>query len=157
MSIGLTDLTAVVAQLHYVTEIASRLDQISPLWSKYQQEIAEQTGLARDAELLCELRLALTEGLTNAIVHAHCEDGRPMRVELHVGPKQIEFDIFDTGPGFRFETKTDCPNPYAESGRGMFLVQAFVDDVAYENCDGTNVLRLRRHIADPHPQGQAAS
>ena len=81
------------------------------------------------------IRLALEEGLMNAIKHGNKLDPKKtVHVEAKVTPKATEITIEDQGKGFHRE---EVPDPCAEenllkcSGRGILLMEAYMDEVKY--------------------------
>ncbi|MEO1339265.1 MAG: ATP-binding protein, partial [Myxococcota bacterium] len=80
-------------------EIPSRYDQVTDVWVQLERRLHTHFGTAIDEELIT-VRLAVTEGIVNAIRHAHKEDGRSMKVELVITLSDFMIRIYDTGPGF---------------------------------------------------------
>jgi serine/threonine-protein kinase RsbW len=81
------------------------------------------------------IRLALEEGLMNAIKHGNKLDpSKTVHVEAKVTSKSTQITIEDQGKGFE---RTDVPDPCASenllkcSGRGILLMEAYMDKVQY--------------------------
>ena len=81
------------------------------------------------------IRLALEEGLMNAIKHGNKLDrSKTVHVEAKVTAKSTQITIEDQGKGF---DRTDVPDPCASenllkcSGRGILLMEAYMDKVTY--------------------------
>ena len=94
------------------------------------------------------IRLALEEALINAIKHGNKLDTtKKVHVEATVTPEQIEIMIEDEGPGF---CRADVPDPTAEenllkcSGRGILLMETYMDRVEYSNA-GRRVRMIKRN------------
>ena len=90
-----------------------------------------------DEQSTFAIRLALEEGLMNAIKHGNKHDPKKtVHVEAKVTPKSTEITIEDQGKGFHRE---DVPDPCAVenllkcSGRGILLMEAYMDKVEYSN------------------------
>jgi serine/threonine-protein kinase RsbW len=94
-----------------------------------------------------EVELALQEALANAIRHG-C-NGDPLRkvqciVNCHTDG-EVLIVVRDPGSGF---DATRLPNPLTDenvlkaSGRGIFLINQLMDEVAFE--DGGRELRMRK-------------
>jgi serine/threonine-protein kinase RsbW len=88
-----------------------------------------------DEQSAFAIRLALEEGLMNAIKHGNKLDAKKtVHVEATVTAKQTEISIEDQGSGF---ARTDVPDPCAAenllkcSGRGILLMEAYMDKVEY--------------------------
>lgn len=92
------------------------------------------------------LRLALTEGITNAMEHGNCWDpNKSVEVRSHITPHLLEVSIQDEGNGFDFShlpDPTDEANLLQERGRGIFLMRAIMDEVVY--AEPGNLLLLRK-------------
>ena len=81
------------------------------------------------------IRLALEEGLMNAIKHGNKLDpNKTVHVEAKVTAKSTQITIEDQGKGF---DRGDVPDPCASenllkcSGRGILLMEAYMDKVQY--------------------------
>ena len=88
-----------------------------------------------DEQSTFAIRLALEEGLMNAIKHGNKLDPKKtVHVEAKVTPKATEITIEDQGIGFH---RVHVPDPCAEenllkcSGRGILLMEAYMDEVKY--------------------------
>jgi len=101
---------------------------------------------------LHQLGMAVRESMVNAVVHGNRYNARK-KVHLSVtkGPDRLTIVIADEGEGF---DPSDIPNPLAEenllrqSGRGLLLIQAFVDEfqVSRGQPHGTEV-RMVKYLA----------
>ena len=93
-------------------------------------EYAQEAGF--EEEDLHKIGMAVRETMVNAVVHGNRYN---LRKKVHLGIKaeedRLRITIADEGEGF--EPK-DLPDPLAEenllrqSGRGLLLIQAFVDE-----------------------------
>lgn len=94
-----------------------------------------------------EIEMALREALANAILHG-CKADPAKKVECWVNGDRAEgilIVVRDPGTGFdpgSLPSPTDASNLTAEHGRGMFLIQALMDEVTHEQ-NGT-VIRMRK-------------
>jgi serine/threonine-protein kinase RsbW len=92
------------------------------------------------------LNLALAEGFSNAVRHAHYElpTETPIEIELAIRGKQIEIRIWDRGKPFNPEdVQEPLPGTLCEGGYGWFLLRRLADRVVYERCqDGRNCLLI---------------
>ncbi|XFA73949.1 ATP-binding protein [Thermosynechococcaceae cyanobacterium Okahandja] len=105
-----------------------------------------------------KLELALAEGFTNAVRHAHRDRPKetPIRVELSLAETMIELKIWDQGPGFDLLSHLRrLPAQIAvdaEGGRGLRLLATIVDELSYTPVDaGGNCLVLRKSVPPPIP------
>ena len=111
-------------------------------------KIAGEVGF--EEEDLHKIGMAVRECMVNAVVHGNRYNARK-KVHLHVwkGPDHIKVAIRDEGEGFDM---TSLPDPLAEenllrqSGRGLLLIQAFMDDfhVGRVEPKGTQATMLKR-------------
>lgn len=103
----------------------------------------EQLKLALDM-----LKLALTEGFTNVVRHAHQDlpIETPIDIDLTLWDDRLEIRIWDRKNPYVPLPKPDKPpnpNTLPEGGYGLYLMQRIADDFAYEHFqDGRNCLLL---------------
>ncbi len=112
-------------------------------------------GLDPTVEELSDIKTALSEAVTNAIVHGY--DGADGVVELHcvTQKRHITVSVTDTGVGIADIQKAMEPmytgKPEAErSGMGFTVMEAFMDTVSVHSIlgEGTTVVlekQLRAH------------
>ncbi len=79
--------------------------------------------------------MALREGLANAIKHGNSQNvAKRVHVEMRVEGDTLEIRIRDEGPGFD-PTRVGDPlapeNRLKTSGRGIFYMRTFMDDVRF--------------------------
>ncbi len=102
------------------------------------------------------LRLALTEGITNAMEHGNGWDPqKSVEIRSHITPHLLEVSIQDQGEGFDFSDlpdPTDEANLLQERGRGIFLMRAIMDEVIY--VEPGNLLLLRKEKPPEHSGGE---
>lgn len=81
------------------------------------------------------IRIALEEAMVNAIKHGNRLDpAKKVHVESRVTPKRAEITIEDEGPGFdrsAIPDPTDEGNLDKPSGRGILLIEAYMDGVEW--------------------------
>ncbi|MEP6524574.1 ATP-binding protein [Microcoleus vaginatus DQ-U2] len=94
-------------------------------------------------------QLALAEGFTNAVRHAH--KGKPadlpVDIQVAVFAESLEIKIWDSGAPFDLEKKikdisekVDINSP---GGRGLKLIKDIADSISYERtADGRNCLSI---------------
>ncbi|NES17507.1 MAG: anti-sigma regulatory factor [Symploca sp. SIO3E6] len=92
------------------------------------------------------LNLALAEGFSNAVRHAHQElpSETTIEIELAIQDNLIEIRIWDQGKPFDPNTiKEPAPGTLCEGGYGWFLLRRLSDKVVYQRCqDGRNCLLI---------------
>ncbi|WP_296452147.1 ATP-binding protein [Rubinisphaera sp.] len=98
---------------------------------------------------LFSIRLALAEAITNAIRHGNRMDpSKTVTIEWAVSPQQISVTITDEGAGFDPETlvdPTEEENLDRPGGRGVLLIQNFMDEVIYN--DRGNSLQIIKQMS----------
>lgn len=99
-----------------------------------------------DGDKLNNLGLALSEALSNAMVHGNKLDPKKnVTVTLNVYDSTIEISIKDGGQGFAPSEVPDPTKPeniLKDSGRGIYIMQSFVDDLYYNFSDEGTELKM---------------
>ncbi len=119
------------------------------------QWFEEFTASLLPQPLPSQCQLALVEGFTNAVRHAHqhLPKSTPIDLELKVFADCLEMRIWDWGPPFDFHAKLqealnhqdDCDPLEREGGRGLIFMHQLMDEVSYERLsDDRNCLLLRK-------------
>jgi CheY-like chemotaxis protein len=156
-------------ETHYLLE--NDLSLIAALIARFQDEM-QQFGVCDEAGAM-QVATALDEALTNAMIHGNLEissglraidNGEPyvnaikerqvaapyrdrhVSVSAKISRREVEYSIRDEGPGFDVSS---VPDPSDECnlenicGRGIFLINAFMDDVRY-NEKGNEITMIKR-------------
>lgn len=102
-----------------------------------------------DVWLQCQL--ALIEGLTNAIRHAHqgLPEHTPIQIEVALSPQVIDIRIWDQGPGFDLGAalmgKMATTTQDSENGRGLKIMHMVADTLTYQSSPGhRNCLHIQK-------------
>ena len=118
----------------------SEIDAISPLVDRLMRLI----GIFHcEAGVESDIEIALREALANAVVHGNRQDARTkvhISCAIHASGR-LSFVVKDEGCGFdpaKVPDPTAIENIGCESGRGIHLMKAFMDDVRFEQ-GGTQV------------------
>ena len=94
-----------------------------------------------------DIRLILTEVLTNAFKHGNKSDeSKPIYLRCKFNIKGIEFEVEDSGEGFEFRCFTEEEieeNILNNSGRGLFLVKSMAEEVKVNK----NVVNIKMQVA----------
>lgn len=97
-------------------------------------------------QIIQRLRLALAEGYSNAVRHAHKgKPSLPVKLRLEVVQDLILLEIWDQGDGYDIQQySAPKPEDRQEGGYGWMILSRLVDDVRYETDlnGGSNCLRL---------------
>lgn len=94
---------------------------------------AKDIGLKNDQ--IAALLLAVTEATTNAIIHANkCNVNKTVTVDVTVNSSKLIVKIIDEGAGFdpaKIPDPTHPENLLKDSGRGVYLMKIYMDDLKY--------------------------
>jgi anti-sigma regulatory factor (Ser/Thr protein kinase) len=74
-------------------------------------------------DLLGDVRLVLTELVTNAMVHPHLAPDTPIAVTLRLSPTVLRIEVEDRGPG----VAEPVPSPRETGGRGLTIVDRLAE------------------------------
>jgi anti-sigma regulatory factor (Ser/Thr protein kinase) len=80
-----------------------------------------------------DVRLLVSELVTNAVRHAGIAAGAPIRLTIAAGDEVLRVEIADGGSGF--EPRVPEPDPTRASGWGLFLVDELADRWGVEPAD----------------------
>lgn len=112
-----------------------------------QDALARFWELDGDVTMLDKVRFetALVEIVGNVVEHAYALDssaggvGRALEVRLALDPTRVEASVSDNGLPVEIDLgQVTMPDEDAESGRGLALALAAVDDMRYERSGGRN-------------------
>lgn len=110
-------------------------------------KIAQKAGF--NESTIDDLSIALTELVNNAIHHGNKDDiTKNVTVTFDLDQKNLRISIRDEGGGFdpnQLKNPLDPENLLAESGRGLYLVKALMDDIQFSITDeGTEITIVKR-------------
>lgn len=114
--------------------------------------VAEVSGFGD--EDIHKIGMAVREGVINAYNYGNQQDrSKKIRMTVELEPEKMIVRVLDQGKGFEL---TEIPDPLAEenllrtSGRGLFLMRAFMDDFAVRHGPGGGAeLVMTKNL--PHP------
>ena len=95
------------------------------------------------------IEMAVREAVTNAMVHGNHEDeAKSVEVVFNCHDNELEVEVRDEGIGFDpadVPDPTDPANLLKTSGRGIFLMRTFMDDVQYvPRPEGGTAVRMTK-------------
>lgn len=127
-------------QVLLTKELSSRFEEAE----KSEDILNElQDKLGFDDEFYARLMLTVSEAITNAIVHGNKLDKtKKVKVDVKLDGKVLIFIITDEGEGFNPEKVKDPlleENLLKTSGRGVFLMNEYADNVEYLD-NGTTIM-----------------
>jgi len=123
-------------------------------------DIAERAALdlAREAgfgeEDLDRIGMSVRECTVNAVVHGNRYNShKKVRLSLSRTPERFTVRIADQGEGFNLDALPDPlsgDNLLRHSGRGIFLMKAFMDDLQVRSLEpaGTEVILVKNVVAE---------
>jgi serine/threonine-protein kinase RsbW len=81
------------------------------------------------------LMLSVTEATTNAIIHANkCDETKLVKITAKVQDGKLIVTVIDEGVGFdplKIPDPTEPENLLKDSGRGVYLMRFYMDDLKY--------------------------
>ena len=110
------------------------------------------TGIARtralSAELVADLKLALTEACSNSVRHAY-EEGREGAVEIRyeLSDDRLTVEVTDEGSGFDPDVIERAQQDLDEGGLGIAIIRAVTDDLEIGvRPEGGSRLRFTKYL-----------
>jgi serine/threonine-protein kinase RsbW len=106
------------------------------------------TGLAQvrslEEDTVADLKLALTEAVSNSVRHAYAGDGGHVDILYELWPDRVGVEVVDDGAGFDPEEKPSFEgDALAEGGLGIAIIRTIADELAIESKPGVRGSRLR--------------
>jgi serine/threonine-protein kinase RsbW len=140
-------------------QIDSRYEFID-LIQRMAEDLCRVAGLDRSASL--NLGLAVREAVANAIKHGNrLDQGKRVRILFRVHADRIVVAVRDQGKGFdpqRVKNPVAPENVYQNHGRGIFFMNAFVDDVTFTRLpSGGTEVRMEKRSREKRPDRAGAA
>ena len=117
------------------------------------EEFAERAGF--DPDTVPNIAMAVREAAVNAVLHGNAYDpAKQITASFETNSDALIVRIADQGPGLDPDT---VPDPLAPenilrgSGRGIFLIKAFMDEVHFRQLHPGTELTLIKHRAPAQP------
>ena len=110
-------------------------------------QIAARAGFDEDTR--SGVSMAVREGMINGILHGNAYDAnKRVNLSFEQNDQELVITITDEGKGF---VPGEVPDPLAPenllktSGRGIFLMRAFMDEVRFRKLNpGTEIILIKR-------------
>ena len=122
-------------------------------------EIATEAGFGDDEVM--QISMAVREAAINAVLHGNAYDpGKKVSLFFEKTPKDLVITIRDQGKGLDL---SKIPDPLAPenllktSGRGIFLIRSFMDEVQIHPSQTGTEIKLIKHVHGPSGGGKEAS
>jgi serine/threonine-protein kinase RsbW len=131
--------------INYTLE--SSLDSVNQL-EQTAEQLAQKAGL--DEDTVFRVSMAVREAAINAVLHgnAYSPDKR-VTASFQTTPNDLIIRITDQGAGLDPDT---LPDPLAPenllrgSGRGIFLIRSFMDEVQFRKLNPGTELTMVKHL-----------
>jgi serine/threonine-protein kinase RsbW len=112
---------------------------------------ASMVEIGVEAECIDDISLALTEACANVVAHAAAAgavDAAGYRVEVTFDKVRCEIKVIDDGGGFDPEKMlVSMPGTDAERGRGLAIIDALMDGVAFSSVPGVGTtVTFHKHL-----------
>jgi len=122
-------------------------------------KIASEAGF--DEEEVMKIAMAVREAAVNAVLHGNAYDpGKKVIVNFERNTRDLVITIRDQGKGMDM---SKIPDPLAPenllktSGRGIFLIRSFMDEVEISPSQTGTEIKLTKHVHGPAAAGKEAS
>jgi serine/threonine-protein kinase RsbW len=130
--------------------LPSQIAAMSPFVDRLMQfleMLIKKLGDADEDEV--DIRIALSEALTNAVIHGNRENlHKCVDVTCRLSmDRELLLTVRDEGSGFDFRATpdpTEQRNRLLPTGRGIYLMRAFMDEVCFE--ESGKVVHLRKRL-----------
>jgi len=113
--------------------------------------MADKAGFAEDERH--RISMAVREAAVNAVLHGNAYDPqKKMRVSFENTGDALVITIADEGHGL---SECDVPDPLSpdnllkQSGRGIFLIRSFMDEVRFRTLQPGTEITLIKHVRGP--------
>lgn len=129
-------------------QLASTMDSVSKV-EEEAEKLLEAAGI--DADEAFKLAMGIREAAVNAVLHGNSYDpAKCLTVTMECSQEQLVATVADEGTGFEVEK---LPDPLAEenilrgTGRGIFLIRSFFDEVHFRQLHPGTEIRLVKKFA----------
>jgi len=111
--------------------------------------LADVVGLSE--ELLADLKLALTEAVSNSVRHAYAGGGGVVSIAYHLRGPELAIEVVDDGAGFDPD-REPLEGELTEGGLGIAIIRAIADHLEIRSRPGVRGSRLRfvKSLHRPH-------
>ena len=131
----------------------STLESVNQVEQKAEQ-YAQQAGF--DEDTVPHITMAIREAAVNAVLHGNAYDvNKKITVSFETSSDGLSVKVSDEGPGMDPDA---LPDPLAPenilrgSGRGIFLIRAFMDEVHFRQLHPGTEITLIKHKTPAQPE-----
>ncbi|HEY3269106.1 MAG TPA: ATP-binding protein [Armatimonadota bacterium] len=108
------------------------------------QQIA--ASLPFDGKQVADITLAVAEACVNGVRHGAAPGDDPLVTVLaHPADDHLSIEVVDRGIGFHIRPM-EMPDAFSESGRGIALMHALMDQVAITSSRGGTRVRMIKYF-----------
>lgn len=127
------------------------------------EEIAAQmaTEAGLETEEVHRIMMAVREAAVNAVLHGNAYDPKKkVTLSFQNTGSELIISVADQGKGL---DPQEIPDPLApenllkQSGRGIFLIRSFMDDVRFRDLNPGTEITLVKHIGGEAEKGKEGS
>ncbi len=94
-----------------------------------------------DGPACYDVKLAMSEAVTNAIQHGSSSPNDPIKIEIAAEGGALVFEVRDTG---RFRPRVTRRGELSESGRGLEFMRVLMDEVDLRPGNGGTLMRFAK-------------
>lgn len=117
------------------------------------EQLAQKAGM--DEDEVFRIAMAVREAAVNAVLHGNSYDpGKRITASFENTGEDLVIRIADQGKGLDPDTLPDPLAPenlLSGSGRGIFLIRSFMDEVHFRLLHPGTELTLIKHLGTPQP------
>ena len=122
-------------------------------------QLASEAGFA-DEDVM-KIAMAVREAAVNAVLHGNAYDpGKKVKIEFEQTNRGLVITIRDQGKGIDLNAIPDPTSPenlLKTSGRGIFLIRSFMDEVEINPSQAGTEIKLIKHVHGSAAGGKEAS
>jgi len=127
--------------------LPSRIESVEEA-ATVAEKLAQRSGL--NPEAAYGVDMAIREAVGNAVVHGNKRDeSKTVTIVMISSPGALEIEVSDQGSGFdpaSVPDPTEGDNVLKTSGRGIFFMRTFMDEVNwFPNAGGGTTVRMNKH------------
>lgn len=128
-----------------IIEIESHISNLGKV-EHFLNDKLKELNISR--KTYCRLYLAVTEGVSNAIIHGNkSNSNKKVTIKFENLEGAYKIEIGDEGNGFDFNNLPDpraAHNILKESGRGVFIMKEYADHIDFNNRGSVIILTFNK-------------
>jgi anti-sigma regulatory factor (Ser/Thr protein kinase) len=109
-----------------------------------------------DESLAFDVRLLVSELVTNSVRHAQIGPDGSIQLRVAVGDEQVRVEVADSGPGFDPPAQDPTAEVARETGWGLFFVTQLADRWGVDRDSGSVWFEIQRGHDEPDRAQTAA-